>query len=109
MGQLLTGRFFWQRYGRFFLYLVPPLFIDTLHKYVPNRNGTTVLGEVVFGAVDPKRPRSILELRSVLGVEEDEVLNLERLRGLDVGRRRKSALRKKRTAVADDEGPRDMG
>ena len=75
------------------------------------RNGTTVLGEVVFGAVDPNRPRSILELGSVLGVEEDEELNFERLRDLDVGRRRRrnSVLRQKRTAAADDEGQRDMG
>ena len=68
-----------------------------------------MLGDVVFGAVDPNHPRSILELRSVLGVDKDEELNMERLRDLDLGRRRKSAVRLKRTALADYEGPRDMG
>ena len=65
----------------------------------------------MYGAVDPNRPRSILELRSVLDVEEDEELTLERLRDLDVRRRRrKIGKRRKRTATAGgSEGPRDMG
>ena len=86
---------------------------DKSQMRFPHSNGTSVLGEVVFGAVDPYRPRSILELRSVLDVEEDEEeLSMERLRDLDVRRRRrrKIAQRRKRTVTATgSEGPRDMG
>ena len=102
MGQLITGRYLTVK----LLSVVSCPNVGTLF-----RNGTTVSGEVVFGAVDPGRSRSILELHSVLGVKEDEELSFEWLRDLDYEqrRRRKSALRQKRTAVADDEGPRDMG
>ena len=72
------------------------------------RNGTTVLCDIVFGAVVPNRPRSILDLRTLLGEEEE--LSFERLRTLDASaRRRRHHFPRQQRRAATDVGARDMG
>ena len=69
------------------------------------RDGTKEFGDVFFGAVDSRSPKTILDLRSILKIPENLELDLELLRRLNrerTSRQQNILKRAKRESVPID-------